>query len=361
MPSGPKPISKFQNGSPPQATDDFVFERAGVTYRVPFSALCIALSSLVVPGLDGLDGEDGLTIPGTAGATGPAGPSGKDGPLILLPYEPEESEFPITVPGPQGIPGIITSGKDGAPGAIWLPYEADDAEVPLLIPGPKGDIGAQGPQGIPGVSGSGSYLIILPGHENEPDFSDPSPVFGAPFNPYDKNVAYLGKVTGTGVTVGPLIWKEDFDRIYWEYQIGGYNGGTPVGRFLCGNGAPSTTALTNGNGLLENATANATSVSKPGIPLAVTLSSVARSGWGIIRGASGAFKQIDVTGQSGAVAVATSPTVFSARSYFSDLSTNLLIKQIQLSVYDTLITTAVSTNQFIATTYIRAWGIRSNS
>lgn len=218
--------------------------------------------------------------------------------------------------------------------------------------GATGTAGTNGNQGLPG------FLQGDPGDDATSQFA------GVPtgyvdrtrLGPDAKNWTFLGTISGTGVTVGPLIWTGQFQQIYFEYIIGGYNGGTPVGRILCGSAAITTTGLTNGNGLQEGATANATSVSVPGCPLAVTLSSVPRHGRGWISGASGVLKQIDIKGKSGTVAVATSPTVFSASSYFSDLGTNLLIQRLQLTVYDTLIAAAVSAQTFVATTAIWAWG-----
>lgn len=175
-----------------------------------------------------------------------------------------------------------------------------------------------------------------------------------------KGWSFLGTTSGTATTVGPLIWTGQFQQIYFEYIIGGYNGGTPVGRLLCGSASISTTALTNGNNLSENDVNNATSVSVPGCPLAVTLSAIARTGHGFIRGASGALKQIEIIGNSGNPAVATSPAQFSARSYFSDLGTNLLLQRLQLTVYDTLTATAASAQTFTATTQLWAWGRNSD-
>jgi len=168
--------------------------------------------------------------------------------------------------------------------------------------------------------------------------------------------SFLGTISGTGVTVGPLIWTGQFQQIYGEYIIGGYSGGTPVGRLQYGSASISTTAATNGNSLMEGATVDATSINVPGTPLASTLTSIARMGHFFISGASGAFKQVRIDGLNGNPAVGTAPTIFEARSFFSDLGTNLLLQRLQLTVYDTLTTTAVSANTFIATTQLWAWG-----
>lgn len=328
--SNRKSIAQYQDGQPPQLLDDFVFERNNVTYRIPFSALKDAIVAAVGP--SGTITNNNFTI--------------SDEPGI---------EEPIIVPGPPGNPGIDgSSGIVGRDGNIIV-IEAESPEDVMVIPGPKGDVGVAG-VGTPGITGPAGPFIWIP-HFDELSLDD-LPLF--PPATEGNNVVYLGKVTGTGVTVGPLSWNELFDHIIFEYQIGGYNGGTPVGRLLCANGAITTTGLTNGSGLLEGATVNNTSISKPGVPLAVTLSNIARSGWGVIRGVSGALKQIDIQGMSGNPAVGTAPSIFAARSFFSDLGTNLPIKNIQLSVYDTLITTAVSTQTFTATTFIRAWGLRIN-
>ncbi len=171
-----------------------------------------------------------------------------------------------------------------------------------------------------------------------------------------KNWAFLGTIAGTGVSVGPLVWAGQYQQIYFEYIIGGYSGGTPVGRILCGSAAISTTALSNGNALVEGVTLNATSVSVPGCPLGITGMLGGRQGRGFISGASGAFKQIDILGKSNTPAVATSPLIFQGASFFSDLGTNLLIQRLQLSVYDLVTGAVVSANTFTATTQLWAWG-----
>mgnify|MGYP003651582278 CR=1 FL=1 len=171
---------------------------------------------------------------------------------------------------------------------------------------------------------------------------------------------FLGTATGAAVTVGPIIWTGTYTQFMFEYVITGYNGGTPVGRLLVGAASISTTALTNGNNLMSGVTLDATSVSKPGVPLAVTLSNIARSGHGWITGASGSLKQITISGQNGNPAVATSPTQFHASSFFSDLGTNLPLQRAQLTVYDTLTSTAVSAQLFSAGTYLTVWGRNNN-
>jgi hypothetical protein len=219
--------------------------------------------------------------------------------------------------------------------------------------GQKLGLGATGAQGSTGAT--------APSVSRGDDGEDAMPSFLIPNRaqlPGDgKPWTFLGTISGTGVTVGPLVFPPgDWQQIYGEYIIGGYNGGTPVGRLLCGSASISTTALTNGNRLSENDVTNATSVSVPGCPLAVALSSIARMGHFYISGASGSLKQIRIDGMSGNPAVATSPADFHAKSFFSDLGTNLLIKRLQLTVYDTLIATAASVQTFTATTALWAWG-----
>lgn len=392
-----KPFHLFPPGSPPNDTDKLLITRADITSPSGFSNYLltwaelkatisgssgpagatipgmdgedgndgfsipgkdgnqgtsgIGINGVSIPAVDGEDGQDGINIPGSPGIQGNSGIAGVDGKPQLIIIEPEEPEFPMMIPGNSGVAGTNGSnGTIGRDGLIMLSQDGEDGQDGHTVQG------SQGIQGNTGVIGAIGPLIWIPQFDEPSDARDELP---AEYQS-DKNMVYLGRKTGTGVTVGPLIWLENFEFILWKYQIGGYNGGTPVGRFLCAAGVPSTTALTNGNTLVENAVANLTSVSKPGCPLAVTLSAVGRSGWGTIRGESGALKQIDIRGMSGNPAVGTNPLLLEARSFFSDLTTNLPIKQIQLSVYDTLITTALSAQTFIATTYIEAWGFRRN-
>lgn len=388
-----KQFSQFPDGTTPLDTDRFLIGRADPSSPSGFSNFIMTwleikvavggggagtpgANGLTIPGNDGEDGQDGISIPGIPGkdGIGTPGVTGRDG-SFLFPNDPDEPDSPIIIPGPQGLQG--TTGSDGK--IVFLPADMDEPDSPIMIPGPPGiaGIGTSGTSGkdgqiifgedgldgndgfsIPGtpgligLTGPVGPIIWLPSYNDDPE--EPMPV-GIPFS---DNMVYLGEVTGAAVTVGPLSWQELFDLIYWEYNIGGYNGGGPIGRMLCANGAITTVGLTNGNTLIENITLNQTSVSKPGIPLAVTASAIARSGWGYIRGRSGELKQIDITGMSGNPAVATAPTSFSGRSFFSDLGTNGPIKNMQLSVYDTLITTALSAQTFTAPTRLRAWGIR---
>ena len=174
--------------------------------------------------------------------------------------------------------------------------------------------------------------------------------------PDAKNWSFLGAVKGpSGVTIGPVIWTGSFEQIYFQYFINGYSGGA-IGRILCGAGAPSTTGLTNGNKLMEDATANATSVSVPGVPLAVTVSNIARSGHGWIMGTSGVVKKITIIGNEGPFAAASSPVLFNAASAFDDLSTNLLIQQLQMTVYDGITQTTVSAVTFGSSSSLKVWG-----
>lgn len=347
-----KQFSQFPGGNPPLDTDRFLIGRVDgaspsgfsnfiVTWAQLKALLSGSGTSISIPGQDGEDGNDGLSIPGKDGAAGIPGTSGFDGKPVFLPADIDEPDSPMMIPGTQGAIGLT-----GNSGQIIFGNDGEDGNDGVSIPGTAGAPGAVGTIGPAGP------MIWLPSYADEPE----EPM--CPPYQFLNNRVYLGEKTGTAVTVGPLSWAELFETIYWEYNIGGYNGGTPIGRFLCANGAISTTGLTNGNTLIENVTLNQTSVSKPGCPLAVTTSAIARSGWGIIRGLSGELKQIDIAGMSGNPAVATAPTSFIGRSFFSDLGTNLLIKNIQLSVYDTLITTVLSAQTFTAPTRIRAWGIR---
>lgn len=385
-------FSQFPPGNPVLDTDKFLIGRIDVTSPSGFSNFLMTwaeikaaigttsgASGFSIPGLDGEDGIDGNSIPGPQGI-GTPGLAGSDGRPSILVMESEEPELPMMIPGTSGSSGI--NGTIGRDGLIILPQDGEDGQDAFPIQGQVGNVGTAGsigrdgapiylldpidgednypipgPRGASGVTGIDGQTIWLPTFDEGTSPEDLIP----PEFASDKNAVYLGRITSTGVTVGPLTWLDTFERIVFKYQIGGYNGGTPVGRFLCGSAAISTIALTNGNALVEGATLNNTSVSKPGCPLAVTLSNVARSGWGTISGESGAFKQIDIHGMSGNPAVATAPLTLEARSFFSDLGTNLPIKRIQLTVYDTLITAVASAQTFTATTYIEAWGIKKNS
>jgi hypothetical protein len=171
-----------------------------------------------------------------------------------------------------------------------------------------------------------------------------------------KNWTSLGTpVTGATTTVGPLVWTATCQEFRFHYLIKGYNGGTPVGRFLMGVGSISTTALTNGSSLSEGVTAPTSAPSIPGIPLAVTLSSIGREGWIFVYGASGNLKNIEILGQNGTPSISSPPTMFRAAGVFSDLSTNLTILRAQLTVYDTLTATSVSAQAFTTGTTLEGW------
>lgn len=174
-----------------------------------------------------------------------------------------------------------------------------------------------------------------------------------------KGWQFLGTATGSGVTVGPVTTTGTFQQYMIRYQIKGYSGGTPVGRFLCGNTTPSTTALTNSFKVSEDLTAassGAGATAIPGLPLAQTLSNTQRSGTIFIDGASGAVKVLDVFGNEQTPSVSSTPTLFRGASFFSDLGTNLPLKQFQLTVYDTLTAVAASSNTFVTGTYLTVWG-----
>lgn len=171
-----------------------------------------------------------------------------------------------------------------------------------------------------------------------------------------KNWQFLGTATGATVTVGPVIWTGTFTQFMVDYWIAGYNGGTPVGRLLLGAAAISTTALTNGTGIRESVAAATSAISIPGIPLAVTLSSIARSGTVFVRGASGALKTYEVTGSNGNASVSAARTTFEGSGSFSDLGTNLPLQRMQLTVYDTLVAVAASAQTFTTGTYLTVWG-----
>lgn len=171
-----------------------------------------------------------------------------------------------------------------------------------------------------------------------------------------KGWAFLGTATGATTTVGPVIWTGQFRQFMVSYVISGYNGGTPVGRLLIGTASISTTALTNGSNLSEQSAAPTSAPSIPGMPLAVTLSNIARAGNVFIDGATGLFKSLNCIGQNGTPSVSTPPTLFRAAGSFSDLGLNPLLLRAQLTVYDTLVATAASAQTFSAQTYLSVWG-----
>lgn len=219
----------------------------------------------------------------------------------------------------------------------------------LLGLGATGPTGLSGPIGLQGIEGE-------PGADPLPAIFPTGSIQRNMHAPDGKNWAFLGTATGATTTVGPIIWPGQYQQFMFAYVIAGYNGGTPVGRILCGAASISTVGATNGSVLNSNGTIDNTSVSVPGCPLAVTLSAIARSGWGFIHGASGSLKQITIIGHNGNPAVATPPTLFSAGSFFSDLSTNALLQRMQLTVYDTLTTTSASAQTFNSGTQLWVWG-----
>lgn len=219
-------------------------------------------------------------------------------------------------------------------------------------------LGATGATGATGSSGA----IGLQGLDGEPA-ADPLPAIFPTgsisrnmMQPDAKGWSFLGTATGATTTVGPIIWTGQYQDIMGQYVITGYNGGTPVGRLLAGAASISTTAANNGNVLMENAVVNNTSISVPGCPLATTLTAIARQGWFFISGASGSLKQVTIVGMNGNPAAGSAPVMFDARSFFSDLGTNLLLQRLQLTVYDTLTATAASAQTFNSGTFLRVWG-----
>lgn len=176
--------------------------------------------------------------------------------------------------------------------------------------------------------------------------------------------AFCGTANGATVTVGPVsastCCSGGLCRQFLVYvMITGYSGGTPVGRLLTANGTISTTALTNSFSVSEGVTAPTTgsgATAIPGLPMAVTLSAIGRMATVYIDGASGSIKTMHAEGVEGTPSVATAPVLFRGASFFSDLGTNLALANFQLSVYDTLATTAVSSRTFNSGTYLAVWG-----
>src|SRR6185503_19426980 len=101
---------------------------------------------------------------------------------------------------------------------------------------------------------------------------------------------FLGTATGSTVTVGPVIWTGTYSQYMINYCIAGYGGGSAIGRLVFGAGSISTTAVTNGNTLMEGVTLT-TNASVPGCPTAVTSSNIRRDGWVMVDGPSGQLKR----------------------------------------------------------------------
>ena len=168
---------------------------------------------------------------------------------------------------------------------------------------------------------------------------------------------FLGTATGATTTVGPVVWTGTYQQFMVKYIIAGYNGGTPVGRILFGAASISTTAATNATTLQTGSTTPVTTaVSIPGAPLASLLAAIRRSGTMFVDGASGSFKTYEILGQSGDPSVSSVPVRFTAAGQFSDLGSDLPLQRMQLTVYDTLTTTTVSSQTFLTGTYISVWG-----
>lgn len=180
--------------------------------------------------------------------------------------------------------------------------------------------------------------------------------------------AFCGTATGSTTTVGPVSASTCCagglcTQFMVIYQINGYNGGTPVGRLLVANGTISTTALTNSFSVSENfavPTTGSGATAIPGLPLAVTLSAIGRSGVIFIDGPSGQIKTMNIFGNEGTPSVATAPTLFRGASFFSDLGTNLALANFQLTVYDTLAAVAVSARAFTSGTYLMVLGRKTD-
>lgn len=167
----------------------------------------------------------------------------------------------------------------------------------------------------------------------------------------------LGTANGATTTVGPVTWTGTFNTLYINYEITGYNGGTPVGRILVGAASISTTALTTGSSGYEGVAGTLTNMlSIPGAPLAITLSSIGRAGTYHLFGRSGAIKRFWIEGQNGNASVSAASTLYRAVGNFSDLGTNLPIQRAQLTVYDALNSTSASAQTFNTGTTITVIG-----
>lgn len=173
---------------------------------------------------------------------------------------------------------------------------------------------------------------------------------------------FLGRITlgSAAITCGPVIWTGAYKQLMIKYRISGYNGGA-VGRLLMGPGTPNNSGATNGTSFGEGSTTPSTLISAAGIPLAVTVSAIGRSGTIWVDGESGSLKEVDVVGHNGTPAAATAATLFRASSFFTDLGTNLFIQQAQLSVYLAITGSTISASTtFNSGTSIAVWGKNDN-
>lgn len=204
----------------------------------------------------------------------------------------------------------------------------------------------------------GDATIVRPSNWNADHTIDPGSISRAQLDATGKGWQFLGGSTlgSAAVTVGPLVFPAGtWDQIMFNYCITGYSN-VAVGRILMGAASLSTTALTNGGRGSEGVTLATSMPSIPGAPLAVTVSNIARFGWGFLSGNSGAFKKYEIIGQNGAPSVSTPPISYRHSGNFSDLGTNLPLQRMQMSVYDTLTATALSTRTFNTGTYLYIWG-----
>jgi len=299
-----------------------------------------------IVGIDGADGEDGLPgVPGVAGAGGSAGAAGATGPQ-----------------GPVGFGLDGDPGEDGMPGILG----------PSGVAGAAGAAGPTGPQGPVGFGMDGDQ-----GDQGDPAWGTPTVGTNmgptrAQLAPSAKNWTFLGRsqLAATATTVGPVIWTGTYANLYFEYIIVGYIG-SGIGRILCGASTPSVTAATNSvrvqdqNGVtgatITGSTFASAAVPQPGIPLTALAASVnGRSGVGWIWGNSGSIKAIKIEGNnmtSGTtgLGITTSPNIFIGTSYFSDLSTNLPIQQVQLTSFSATNGIVIGA-AFSIGTYISVWG-----
>jgi hypothetical protein len=119
------------------------------------------------------------------------------------------------------------------------------------------------------------------------------------------------------------------------------------------------TSTTAGTAVLGSVFGSA-ATNQPGIPLSALLvaANVARSGVGWLWGDSGSLKTIKIEGTNAtttAIALGATPSTTLGSSYFSDLSTNLPIQQMQLTSYTLRDGTTIG-NAFSIGTYIAVWG-----
>jgi hypothetical protein len=170
-----------------------------------------------------------------------------------------------------------------------------------------------------------------------------------------KNWQFLGQATASGaVRTGTITWTGTFKQLWFEYFISGYSN-TAIARLIVGPTAGlSETATNHCCSLIEGVTLNATSVSIPGWPTAVTVNNVERYGSMYVKNVAGAVKRMWGQGNHAGTAATVVPLQMQFAGLMSD-ATNAINKA-ELAVYDAITGATISTRTLNAGTYLNVWG-----